>query len=220
MGTFPTYGMAGIGIAAAIGFVFALSFLVNNGAIDDGEILQSNAPTEQQRTSEPLSDQESGDDASTSAKDSGGEMDSAPAGQTAMMLTDLRPTLTSIVAMDSSREVIGEIEPGMEFKVGEPVLIQASFANENPDVISDHFIAMSIRNAGGSETLSQDGEPFEHAANFKGNIAANSSIELELYWTPQRAGNYTLLLFSVTPADLTSTVPVQPAARIPISVIE
>src|SRR6185503_13530235 len=114
MGTFPTYGMAGIGIAAAIGFVFALSFLVNNGAIEDGEILQSNAPTEQQRTSEPLADQESGD-ASTSAKDSGGEMDSAPAGQTSMMVTDLQPTLTSIVALDSSREVIGEIKPEMEF---------------------------------------------------------------------------------------------------------
>ena len=219
MGTFPTYGMAGIGIAAAIGFVFALSFLVNNGAIDDGEILQSNAPTEQQRTSEPLADQESGDDASTSAKDSGGEIESAPAGQTAMMLTDLQPTLTSIVALGSSREVIGEIEPGMEFKVGEPVLIQANFANENPDVISDHFIAMSIRNAGGSETLSQEGEPFDHAANFQGNIAANSSIALELYWTPRSAGDYTLLLFSVTPDDLASTEPVRPAAVISITVV-
>lgn len=220
MGTFPTYGMAGIGIAAAIGFVFALSFLGNNGAINDGEILQSNEPTEQQRTSEPLADQESGDDASTAAKDSGGEMESAPAGETAMMLTDLRPTLTSIVALDSSREVIVETKPDMEFKVGEPVLIQASFANENPDVISDHFIAMSIRNAGASETLSQADESFEPAANFQGNIAANSSIALELYWTPQRAGNYTLLLFSVTPDDLTSTVPVQPAAIIPIRVLE
>lgn len=220
MGTFPTYGMAGIGIAAAIGFVFALSFLGNNGAIDDGEILQSNAPTDQQRTSEPLADQESGDDASTFAKDSGGEIESAPAGETAMMLTDLRPTLTSIVALDSTREVIGEIEPEMEFKAGEPLLIQANFVNENPDKISDYFIAMSIRNAGGSETLLQGGEPFEHSANFQGNIAANSSIALELYWTPQRAGNYTLLLFSITPDDLTSTVPVQPAAIIPITVLE
>jgi len=126
MGTFPTYGMAGIGIAAAIGFVFALSFLVNNGAVDDGEILQSNAPTEQQRTSEPLADQESGDE-SNFAKNSGGEMDSAPAGESAMMLTDLQPTLTSIVALDSTREVIGEIEPDIEFKAGEAVLIQAIF---------------------------------------------------------------------------------------------
>lgn len=220
MGTFPTYGMAGIGIAAAIGFVLALSFLGNNGAIDDGEILQSNAPTDQQRTSEPLADQESGDDASTSAKDSGGEMESAPAGQTAMMLTDLRLTLTSIVALDSSREVIGNIESDMEFKVGEPVLIQASFANENSDVISDYFIAMSIRNAGGSESLSQDSEPFEHAANFQGSIAANSSVALELYWNPQREGDYSLLLFSVTPDELASTEPVRPTAMIPIKVLE
>ena len=216
MGTFPTYGMAGIGIAAAIGFVFALSFLVNNGTIDGGEILQSNAPTEQQRTSGPLADQESGDDASTSAKDSGGEMDSAPAGQTAMMLTDLRPTLTSIDALDSTREVIGEIEPDMEFKVGEPVLIQANFANENPDVISGHFIAMSIGNAGGSETLST--QEVEQGANFQGSIAANSSIALELSWMPQRPGNYTLLLFSATPEDLTATAPIEPTAAIPITV--
>jgi len=208
--------MAGIGIAAAIGFVFALSFLVNNGAIEDGEILQSNAPTEQQRTSEPLADQESGD-ASTSAKDSGGEMDSAPAGQTSMMVTDLQPTLTSIVALDSSREVIGEIKPEMEFKAGEPVLIQANFANENPDVISDRFIAMSIRNAGGSETLSTQ-ERSEQGANFQGSIAVNSSIALELSWTPETPGDYTLLVFSATPEDLTATMPIEPAAAIPISV--
>ncbi|MGI0037430.1 MAG: hypothetical protein ACRD99_03640 [Nitrososphaera sp.] len=220
MATFPTYGMAGIGIAAAIGFVFVLSFLGNNSAVDDGDILQSNAPIEQQRTSEPLADQESGGDASMSAKDSAGEIDSAPAGQSAMML-DLRPTLTSVVVLDKSRELIGEVVPNMEFKAGEPVFIQASFSNGNPDGISDHFIAMSIRNAGGSETLAQDtGEPFDHAANFQGNIAANSSIALELYWTPQRAGDYTLLVFSTTPGDLSSTEPVEPTVAISIAVIE
>lgn len=211
--------MAGIGIAAAIGFVFALSFLGNNGAVDDGQILQSNAPIEEQRATEPVLDQESGGDASMLAKDSSEAMDSAPAGQSAMMQLDLRPTLTSIVALDSSRELVGEVEPGMEFNIDEPVLIQASFANENPDVISDHFIAISIRNAGGSETLSQEGEPFDHAANFEGSISANSSVALELYWAPQRAGDYTLLLFSVTPNELASTEPVRPAAMIPIKVI-
>ena len=214
MGFFPTYGMAGIGIAAAIGFVFALSFLGNNGAVEDGEILQSDAPIEEQRATEPTAPQESGDDASTFAKDS------APAGQSAMMQLELRPTLTSIVALDSTRDVVGEVEPGMEFNVGEPVLIHASFANENPEIISDHFIAMSIRNAGGSEALSQEGEPFDHAANFQGNITANSSIALELYWTPQSAGDYTLLLFSVTPDDLASTEPVGPIAQVSIAVVE
>lgn len=219
MAGFPTYGMAGIGIAAAIGFVFVLSFLGNNGAVDDGEIL-STTPTEQQRTGEPLANQESGGDESMAAKDFAGEMDSAPAGESAMMISDLRPTLTSIVALDGNRETIGEVEPGMEFEAGAPVLIQANFANENPQVISDHFIAMSIRNAGGSETSEQLEEPFEHAANFQGNIAANSSIALELFWTPQRAGDYTLLLFSMTPGDQSSTVPVEPAAAITIAVIE
>jgi hypothetical protein len=77
---------------------------------------------------------------------------------------------------------------------------------------------MSIRDAGGSEELSQEsGESFEHGANFQGNIAANSNIALELYWTPS-PGDYTLLLFSATPEDLVSTVPVEPTAAISIQV--
>lgn len=212
--------MAGIGIAAAIGFVFALSFLGNKGAVDDGsgQLLQQNAPTEQQRITPPAG-QEASDNTSMFAKDAGQEAN-APASETAnMMQVDLRPTLTSIVALDANREVMGDVVPGMEFEVGKPVLIQASFANQNDGMIIDHFISISIRNSGGSDTLSQqEGQPFEHAADFKGNIAANSSIELELYWTPQKSGDYTLLVSTVTPGDLASTIPVKPTSEIPIKV--
>ena len=218
--SFPTYGMAGIGIAAAIGFVFALSFLGNNGAPNGvDESRKSGVPMEQQRTSAPPADQEATDNTSMFAKDAGVES-GAPASETAnMMQVDLRPTLTSIVALNANREVIGDVLPGMEFEVGKPVLIQASFANQNNGVVTDHFINISIRSSGGSDTLSQqEGQPFEHAADFKGDIAANSTIELELYWTPQRSGDYTLMLFSVTPGDLASTVPVKPTVGIPINV--
>ena len=50
MGSFPTYGMAGVGIAAAIGFVFVLSFFGNQGGVNDGQLLQSNeSALDQQR---------------------------------------------------------------------------------------------------------------------------------------------------------------------------
>ena len=102
------------------------------------------------------------------AKDFAEQTGPAPEGQSAMMQMDLRPTLVSVVALDSTRELIGEVVHDAEFEAGKPVLIQASFVNENPDVITDHFISMSIRDAGGSETLSQEsGESFEHAATFK-----------------------------------------------------
>jgi hypothetical protein len=211
--------MAGIGIAAAIGFVFALSFLgSNNGAVDDGQLVQSSAPAdEQQRMAEPLADQESGGAGDSSlAKDSGEETFAGPAGESAMMQIDVRPTLVSVVALDSSREQIGEVTPDMEFKTGQPVLIQATFANENPEVISDHFIAMSVRDAAASDTLT--GDELEDGANFQGSILPNSTITLELHWNPQSEGEYKLLLFSAAPSDLAADEAVTPMTAIPILV--
>lgn len=211
MASFPTYGMAGIGIAAAIGFVFALSVLVNTGGIDGGNELASDFPSaDQQRKAE----ESAGEDAVTLANDTQEGM-SSPAGESAMMQGDLRPTLNSIVALDGGGEVVGEVVPGTEFAIGESVLIQASFSNPADAVVSDHFIAMSIRNAGQGESLGQE-EQSERAATFRGDVAANGSVKLELYWTPQTAGDYTLLVFSATPSDLSSTVPIAPIASIPI----
>ena len=221
MGTFPTYGMAGIGIAAAIGFVFALSFLGNNnGAVDDGQLLQSSAPADEtQRMAEPLADQESGGAGDSSlAKDSGGETFAGPANESAMMQLDLRPTLVSVVALDNSREQIGEVVSDMEFKAGQPVLIQATFANENFDAIGDHFIAMSVRNAEAGETLLLEGGQLEDGANFQGSILPNSTIVLELHWNPQSPGDYKLLLFSATPNDLDTGEGIVPTASVPLHV--
>jgi len=204
MGTFPTYGMAGVGIAAAIGFVFALSFLGNNSAVDDGASLQSEAPEDLQRMSEPAP--ESGDDASTFAKDSAEESGAAPAGESAMMQADSGPVLTSIVALDGNRGFIGEVVPGMEFEAGQPVLIQASLANGGPEVIANHFVAMSIQE-------SSDAQSLAGAANFHGAIAANSSVALELRWIPQ-SGDYMLVLYSAASESDAG----EPDAEIPIKV--
>jgi hypothetical protein len=202
--------MAGIGIAAAIGFVFALSFLVNTGSVGDGgtELTQ---PAGQERTGELTAGEDSAGDATLTAKDA------APGNENVMMVSDLRPALASVVIVDSN-EVVGEVVPGTEFELGKQVVIRASYKNPNEIPISEHFVAMSIRSAGSGEDLvTQDGEPSEHGASVQTDIAPGGTVELELYWTPGRSGEYTLLLFSITPADLASTEPVRPTV-IPITV--
>lgn len=48
----------------------------------------------------------------------------------------------------------------------------------------------------------------------------NGSAELELYWNPEKAGDYTLMVFSITQEGLASNDSVNPVASIPIKVIE
>lgn len=212
MGSFPTYGMAGIGIAAAIGFVFALSFLVNTGPVSDGGT-EFTQPAGQERTGDLTAGDDSAGDATLTAKDA------APGNESVMMASDLRPALASVVVVDSN-EVAGEVEPGTEFELGKQVVIRARFENPNEITISEHFVAMSIRPAGsGDDLIPRDGEPSEHGASVQTDIVPGGTVELELYWTPGRSGDYTLLLFSMTPADLVSTEPVRPTA-IPITVGE
>lgn len=212
MVSFPTYGMAGIGIAAAIGFVFALSFLVNKGGVvdDGGSAFQANEPAlDQQRTAAP--------DTEPFAKDAG---ESAPAGAefTSTMAVAAPPVLSSVTALDANRDLRREVVSGMEFKVGDPVIIRASVTNPGELVAPDHFIALNIRPAGAGDTLTSDNRPAENAAILQGNIAANSTVNLELYWTPQVAGEYNVLVFSATPDELASPEPIVPAFSVPVKV--
>jgi hypothetical protein len=208
--------MAGIGIAAAIGFVFALSYFGNAPDQNGGELAQD-APPEVQRALEPAPSPKPADDASSFAKDSSGEMDSAPAGESAMMVVDSAPSLTTVIAMNANRQVIGEVAPGMEFQVGEPVVFQANFFNPNDAAISDHFLAVSVRSGDVDE---QAAAQSEYSANLQGAIGGNSNIALELHWTPQKPGSYAVLVFSMTQADFASTADVEPISAIQIEVLE
>lgn len=217
MGTFPTYGMAGIGIAAAIGFVFVLSFLSsNNGAVDDGQ-LQSSAPADEQaRMAEPLADQEAGD-TSMQAKNVPEEgAESAPAGS-AMMTMDASPVLSSVVALDASRELIGEVVPGTEFKVGQPVILQISISSQSESITHGNSVTMGIRDISAEQGQAQP-VPFVGAAHMQGDIAPNNSALLELYWTPARAGDYDLLVYLGGPELTAPDEAIEPASAIPISV--
>src|SRR2546422_831836 len=126
MGKLPTYGMAGIGIAAAIGFVFALSIFSANSGIINTNLEQSR----QEKTNEPTG-----------------------------------------------------------------------------------------QKAGNNGAAPLFGKSTDQSAYFRGDIAAQSGIELELYWNPDTPGDYTILLSSNTPLDLASPEPTKPVAIIPVKVV-
>ncbi|HKU49924.1 MAG TPA: hypothetical protein VJP79_08240 [Nitrososphaera sp.] len=233
---FSTYGMVGVGIAAAIGFVFALSFFGGNsnnnnnnggGVVDDGQLLQQqkSTPADQQRAAEPptADRQEQGGEASLFAKNNGSEemtANSEPAGSinSSMMQADIRPTLGSVAALDAkNREVIGEVKAGMEFQVGKPVLVQVSFSNDNEAISYDDFITITIRSgSAGTDLSSVVEEPYEDSTTMQGAIPGYNSVVLELYWVPQSADDYNLLIFSTKSGELASSDTIEPVSVIPI----
>jgi len=206
MGSFPTYGMAGVGIAAAIGFVFVLSFFGSQGGVDDGQLLQSNESAfEQQRTAT--------EDQSQFAKDTVGA--DAPASESAdIMQLSSAPVLNSIVALDANGELLGEVVPGMEFEAGQPVVIRASFANHNDAAAADYYMSLSVRS---SDTTAQDGR-LSNSASLRGDIGPQSLSELELSWFPQAAGEYTLQVFVAQGGR--ADIDQESAATIPITVLQ
>ncbi|HEX2557613.1 MAG TPA: hypothetical protein VHK86_04765 [Nitrososphaera sp.] len=214
MVNFTTYGMAGIGIAAAIGFVFALSILSNNNTLPAGP---DSAPqplsTLQQKSQPPEEGNASYGNAPLPDEGSAAKMQAAINNESTadnQLATDARPTLDSIVALNGSREIIGEVAPQMEFKLGSPVFIQANFANNNEADITQHAITMDLRSQNGGD---------ENTVSFNGGIARGTSIALEFYWQPDRTGDFTIVVFSMTPGDLHSTQPVKPVAAIPVRVV-
>ena len=124
MGKLTTYGMAGIGIAAAIGFVFALSIFSANSGIINTNLEQSR----QEKTNEPTGKvTDNNGPASLFGKSTdqpASPQENLSSNQQVQSSLDLRPTLESILATDRSRLISSEINPGMEFEVHKPVLIQ------------------------------------------------------------------------------------------------
>src|SRR2546426_9938064 len=117
MGKLPTYGMAGIGIAAAIGFVFALSIFSANSGIININLEQSR----QEKTNEPTG-QGAGNNGpvplfSKSTDQPASPQENLSSNQQVQSSLDLRPTLESNLATDRSRLISSEISPGMEFEV-------------------------------------------------------------------------------------------------------
>ena len=217
----PSYGMAGIGIAAAVGFVFALSIFSANSGIINTNLEQSR----QEKTNEPTGQKAGNNGAAPlfgkSTDQSVSPQENLSSNQQVQSSLDLRPTLESILATDRSRSISSEINPGMEFEVHKPVLILAKFANQNDGLVKNHTISLNIRSGvvDYSKTTEQEQGQNDQATYFRGDIAAQSGIELELYWNPDTPGDYTILLSSNTPLDLASPESTKPVAIIPVKVV-
>ena len=195
------YGMIGIGIAAAVGFVFALSLLSNSGIVGDG----GQTPEEFQRESttseeDATSMMELNDEGQASMKTTGNESSGgmlamqAPAG-------NLSLTLASLVVLNTQREVVREVSEGMEFNAGEGVFVQGNLYNPHDTELSQQGVSLAIVKS------ENEAEP-EGVATFNGAIPAGGSVALDLYWKPGAAGNYTIVLTSDSAAEPIASVQV------------
>jgi len=243
MNTYKTYGMAGIGIAVAIGFVFSLTILSNN--IGPGINLQNDntgpgsSSDLQRQTTLPSNDSGSGlstfanqrQETSTGLGASGANLpESAQLMSKAENESASAPLmLTSITVSNENRQLIGDLVPDMKFDLNHPVFIDTSFANNNVRDVIDHKITMILRKvtddkdmsdtrSGSSSNVTNSNneyplprqdedvtskriQPDDQITTFRGNVSANSMVELQLLWTPNQPGQYDLILFSMTSAD-------------------
>jgi hypothetical protein len=242
VGKYSTYGMAGVGIAAAIGFVFALTVLnSNNNPIDTGtdnpEVAQrlETQPNEassfffEQQEQEPIADggQQAGDaSAQSKERDQAAGSDLSQQEMTILQqeATDLRPTLSSPVSVNGTTgEVITEVVPGSLFALGKPFFIQAHFTNPNEKNVPDHTLVMTLaRNGTGRDAAEQpasDDNMLVRAASFRGDISANENVDLEFYWNPDTEGEYVLVIFSLTPTELSERESSEPILSVSIQAV-
>ena len=225
--------MAGVGIAAAIGFVFALTILNTNNPISTGtgnspEVAQRLIETQPNAASSFLFAQQESADSSAMAKQgdqaAGSEL-SQEAPSTLMQLEtteNLHPTLMSVLAVNGTTgEVIGEVASDSEFSIGKPYFVQAHFANPNETTILDHTLIMTLmRNETGvGSAQASNNQQLVQASNFHGDIGANETVDLESYWNPYIEGQYVLAVFSLTPAELSEDRAREPVLSIPVQAI-
>lgn len=131
-----------------------------------------------------------------------------------------RLELISLKAYTTSQEIIGDVVPDMEFKKGEPVLFNATFSNTSPATdmrtVTDIVLMLGIKER--SEIAKPDEFSIVNGATVV--IPAGGSVSVEQSWTPERAGNYTVIVFSLRKIDMNSTIVMSPVAAIPIKVVE
>jgi hypothetical protein len=214
------YGMVGIGVVAAIGFVFALGLIspsINGGpgGLNENPQSQQQQPLtsslKQQTQSQPLSGVNISDE--RQGPSSPNSQGAFSAMQTEMgNQSDALPTLISVVALSSTGELISEVSDGTQFKQGVPFFVQANFENKNEATILNHSIIIAIK----AEKATND----ETMATFHGDIASSSSLNLESYWQPTEPGNYVVSVSSMTGNEMNSTEPVKPMASIAIKVVQ
>lgn len=126
----------------------------------------------------------------------------------------VRMNLSSIRAYTPLHELIGDVVPEMEFKKGEQVLFNATFANPSSYQKLDNFVlSLGIRDD------SEDPLP-DDISIVTGDATPGGTISVEDSWVPEKAGEYRIMIFSMVESDLISTRVMSPAEVIPIRVVE
>jgi hypothetical protein len=210
------YGMVGIGIAAAVGFVFALSLLSNSGIIGNGGSQQPADELQQQKRESTNSEE----DAATLQSDDGQAnmkaTTTAPADNDSGALEmqaatgNLKPALASLVVLNSQREVLEEVREGMEFKAGEAVFIQGIMHNPHGIELPQQSISLTI-------VKGENGEEPEGIATFNGIIPVDGNVAVDLYWKPVAGGDYRITL---SLDDDNNDNPAEPVAAVQVRVVD
>jgi hypothetical protein len=214
VGKYSTYGMAGVGIAAAIGFVFALTILNSNAGTGSPEAAQRLVETQPDADSSFFFAQQA------PPAGEGAAMKSGPAdSQQEMSLlqdtAEAQPALSSVIAVDGTTgDVVMEVAPGSQFAIGKPVFIRAQFTNPNETAVLDHTFVMTM-----TRNSTAGGAFLEQASNFRGDIGPGESVDLEFYWNPDTEGEHLLRVFSLTPGDLAQGNS-QPVLSVPVQAVK
>lgn len=125
----------------------------------------------------------------------------------------IRMNLTSLKAFTPIHELIGKVVPHMEFKKGQQVLFNATFANPSANMLGDIILTLGIRD------MNENPSP-DDISIITGDAMPNGTLSIENSWMPEKVGEYDVMIFSITQSDLKSTIPVSPVVAVPIRVVE
>ncbi len=139
--------------------------------------------------------------------------------------TDLRTTLSYLVSVNGTTgEMITEVVPGSLFALGKPFFIQAHFTNPNEKDVPDHTLVMTLAHNGtggdAAEQPASDDNMLVQTASFRGDISANENVDLEFYWNPGTEGEYVLVIFSLTPTELSERESSEPILSVSIQAVD
>lgn len=226
MGKFSTYGMTGIGVAAAIGFVLALAAL--NSSQPNPELAQLKIETQPNAVSSFFFDQQAADERALAGEsalqpmqqnESAGAADSSEKDMAVLQQEgqEVQPDLSSVIAVNGTNgEVISEVAQDSRFALGKPVFIRAHFTNPSESDILDHTLVMTLSRSGTGDSGQPASENLVEAANFRGDIGANGNVNLEFYWNPDIEDDYVLHIFSLTQSELSERTSAEPILSISI----
>jgi hypothetical protein len=214
------YGMVGVGIVAAIGFVFALSYLSpSGGSSNQTPISEQPSPSifslKHDNSLQPLSTDNNSEERAnifSSPRDQGAakKMETSGINESDSSSDGDGLTLTSLVALTISHEIISEINNDMEFKVGVPVFLHANLQNPDVNARSNLTIIIDVKPRGQITN--------ESIAEFHGDINTGSNIAIETYWQPTSKGDYVITVYMMSVEKMASSVPVAPTIIVPVKV--